>query len=168
MTLTFPIIHPTANLSTHVLRNRMPSNSIPQFYIFFFSTLDPLLASTGITSVLFSPATFLFSYFQDPKIAPETRFTLDALAGFFASTVYLQVHLLRLRPTDIAVWKALQASILIQNAFMLGAFLRVKGREGKLNPAVWTGAEWGKQLAVVAAAGVRTAFLMGSGLEPGL
>lgn len=142
----------------------MASTSIPQIYKISFSTLDSLLATTGITTVLFSPATFLISFFPSPQIHPETRFTLDALAGFFASTVYLQVYLLRLRPTDVPVWKALQTSILIQNVFMLGAFLRVKGREGKLSPAKWTGAEWGKQIAVVAAASVRVAFLMGVGL----
>jgi hypothetical protein len=142
----------------------MPT-SLPAVYRVFFTTIDPLLATTGIVSLLTTPETFLVSYFPNPKIAPETRFALDALTGFFASTVVLQVCLLRLRPDDREVWKLLQASILVQNATMVGAFCRVKQRAGQLNPGAWTRAEWGKLVGVGVAAAIRLAFVCGVGLS---
>lgn len=143
----------------------MPSSpTIPLIYRIFFPTLDPTLATIGVISTLFSRKTFLVSYFPNPTVNHETRFALDALVGFFASTIVLQGFLLRLRPDDIAIWKTLQTSILLQNACMLGAFLRVKAREGMLDPRAWTRTEWGKQVGVLGAATVRIAFLLGVGL----
>lgn len=142
----------------------MSSTAIPLVYRIFFPTLDPILATIGIFSTLFRPETFLVSYFPNPAITHETRFALDALVGFFGSPVVLQVFLLRLRPDDIAAWKILQACILVQNAFMLGGFLRIKSREGRADPRAWTRAEWGKQVGVVGAATIRIAFILGIGL----
>lgn len=142
----------------------MSSTTIPLFYRIFFPTFDPLLATVGVFSTLFYPKTFLVSYFTKPAINHETRFALDALVGFFASTIVLQVLLLRLRPNDIAVWKILQTSILVQNAFMLGGFFRIKAREEKLDLRAWTPAEWGKQVGLVSAATIRIAFILGVGL----
>ena len=94
------------------------STPIPLLYTLFFTTIDLLLATTGILSTLFSPQTFLVS----------------------------QVFLLRLRPNDILLWKILQASILVRNVGMLVAFVKVMAREGGLKPGVWTRAEWGSRL----------------------
>jgi hypothetical protein len=143
-------------------------STIPSFYRIFFATLDPLLAGTGILTAWLFPRTFLLSYFPDPRIiAPETRFTLDAIAGFFASTLLLQVYLLRIRPTDIGVWKAVQASIVIQDFAFLLAFQRVKAKGGDSSPTKWTLEEWGNLVILVGVATIRLAFLAGVGLGNG-
>ncbi|KAK5168916.1 uncharacterized protein LTR77_006225 [Saxophila tyrrhenica] len=98
----------------------MSTPAIPPSYHFIFTTLDPLLATGGLLTTLFLPNTFLESYFPHPTISPETRFTLDANAGFFASTLALQIVLLRIRPNDVGVWKTLQAAIALQDLAFLG------------------------------------------------
>ena len=137
---------------------------IPPLYRTFFTTLDPLLATSGLLLTLLSPKLFLRSYFPHPTLTPETRFSLDANAGFFASTLLLQVYLLRLRPNDIGVWKALEAAVLLQDiAFVLG-FLRVKGGAGM---GGWDLYEWANLAVLGAVAGVRGAFLLGVGVGGG-
>lgn len=143
------------------------STPIPSFYRIFFTTLDPLLAAGGLLTTWLLPTTFLKSYFPHPVITPETRFTLDANAGFFASDIVLQVFLLRARPTDVGVWKAVQAAVVLQDFAFLAGFVRAAGEQGRLSPSAWTGMEWSNLGVLAAVATIRVAFIAGVGLKRG-
>ena len=98
------------------------SGSIPSFYRVFFTIIDPLIAASGVVANILEPNTILRSYSPVAVIPPRTDTTvlLDTVAGFLSGTILLQTVLLRLRPSDIAVWKTLQMSILIVDLAMLG------------------------------------------------
>ena len=54
---------------------------------------------------------------------PETTL-LDYLVGFFAMLGVLQVSLLRARPADVYVWKALQFATLVLDVVQVAATAR--------------------------------------------
>lgn len=140
-------------------------STIPSPYRTFFTILDPVLATSGLLTTWLLPTTFLKSYFPHPVVTPETRFALDANAGFFASDIVLQVVLLRIRPNDVGVWKAVQAAVLLQDIAILLGFVRVAGEQGRLSPGTWSLMEWGNLLILVAVATIRLAFVAGVGLK---
>lgn len=142
----------------------MPS-LIPSFYKTFFLYLDPLICASGILTTLLLPKTFLNSFFSHPTITPETTLLLQINAGFFASTLLLQLVLLRLQPTDLRVWKTLQAAILVQDLAVIAAFFWVAGKEGRAGVGMWRVAEWGNLVILGVVGGIRGAFLLGIGLE---
>lgn len=143
------------------------TNSIPGSYRFFFTIIDPLLCTGGILTTLFSPDMFLKSFFSDPKITAETRLSLDCNAGFFSAILVLQLYLLRARPNDLVVWKAVEAAALLTDIAFLGAFVRAAGEQGRLSLADWTLYEWSNNVILTVVAGIRTAFLLGAGLSGG-
>ena len=137
------------------------SSSIPFFYRTFFPTLDPLIALTGFLTHILSPATILRLYNPTAELppAPETMTLLDINAGFLLATIPLQIILLRLRPHDVAVWKCLQGSILIQDLGIIAAVLRSLSVQGRLHFGLIRTDEWGN-VAVLAGVGIiRAAFL---------
>ena len=96
------------------------SSRFPNFYQIFFLYIDPLIGLSGILINLFSPNTILSSYTLTPHLppAPETLILIQTIASFLAASVFLQIFLLRARPTDVGVWKLLMANILIVDAGM--------------------------------------------------
>lgn len=65
----------------------------------------------GDFSNIITPTTMLNSYspsFTSPP-ASETVVLLDTMAAFLVGPIFLQVFLLRAKPTDITVWRAVQA-----------------------------------------------------------
>lgn len=143
------------------------SSQTPPFYSIFFKYIDPLICLSGALTTLFLPHFFLDSYFSHPTITPEVSLLLNICAGFFASTLLLQLVLLRLQPIDVRVWKALQGAILVQDLAVIGAFLKVAAEEGRLGFWTWRLAEWGNLLVVGGVGTIRAAFLFGIGMDGG-
>jgi hypothetical protein len=147
----------------------MPSSSspIPAFYRLFFPTLDPLIALTGSLTHLLSPRTILTLYNPSAALPPaiETTTLLDIIAAYLLATTPLQVIMLRLRPADVALWKCLQGSLLVQDVGIVAAVVRSLSAQGRLHrPGLITAAEWGN-LAVLAGVGIlRAGFLLGVGI----
>ncbi|TKA83321.1 hypothetical protein B0A55_00631 [Friedmanniomyces simplex] len=144
----------------------MVSQPIPPFYRTFFTTLDPLIASTGFISALFFPEFLLATYSPSPTSPPTTETTqlLGILAGFYLSVVPLQVFLLRARPQDLTVWRALQFSLLITDVAICGAMARALSAQGRLDPSSWRLKESGSILITAGVGLLRVAFLLGLGL----
>ncbi|KIY03760.1 uncharacterized protein Z520_00451 [Fonsecaea multimorphosa CBS 102226] len=144
---------------------------IPAFYRVFFSTIDPVIALSGVLTQLFSPATILRLYNASSSLtlppAIETTVLLDSSAGYLLSTLFLQVVMLRLRPADRTVWKCLEASILIQDVALVAAVARSLDAQHRLAWRMVTGEEWGNLGILVGVGVLRAAFLMGIGMEGG-
>lgn len=146
------------------------SSPIPSLYRAFFSTYDPFIAVLGILTPYLSPRTSLKLY--NPNAATlalppsiETSTLLHINAGFLAATTPLQVIMLRLRPHDVAVWKCLQGSILVQDLWILASV--VHGLNGQ---KAWglMGVDGWVNLGILAGLAVfRTAFLLGVGFGGG-
>ncbi len=143
------------------------SSPIPSFYRLFFPTLDPLIALSGILTNILLPGTILTLYDPSARLPPafETSTLLDVNTGFLLATIPLQIIMLRLRPNDVAVWKCLQGSILVQDLGIIVAVLRSLSGQGRLDVAEIKGSELGN-LAILAGVGIlRTAFLLGVGFS---
>ena len=145
----------------------MPSiSAIPSFYRIWFTTIDPLFSLLGVTTNLFSPASVLTSYSIRPASPPatETMFLLDTVAGMLGGLMVFQVYLMRAKPTDLVVWRAVQAATVLVDIGMLGGFLRAMGREGRMGIGRWRGEEWINLGFLVTVLGIRGAFLGGLGI----
>lgn len=145
----------------------MSTSTIPSFYRLFFPTLDPLIALSGVFANILSPRTILTLYNTSARLPPalETTTLLDINTGYLLATMSLQIIMLRLRPNDVAVWKCLQGSILIQDLGIIITVLRSLSGQGRLKVAEITAGEWGN-LAILAGVGIlRAAFLLGVGFS---
>lgn len=115
------------------------SSPIPSFYRIFCTTVDPILALTCALTCLFAPAATLKGFSPTAVIPPatETLFCLHNLAGFYAGTALLQIFLLRARPTNVIVWRAVQFSIFLVDIAMLAGFARSLTVTGRTHWNVW-------------------------------
>lgn len=145
---------------------QMSSTPIPLFYQISFQILDPILSLSGILLNLFSPLTIVKSYNPKPHLPPslETILLLQITAGFLTGLVLLQLILLRLRPRDLVVWKAVQGSMLIVDLFMLGGFCLALEKQGRLGVQEWRSEEWVNIGVTGWVAVVRSGFILGLGL----
>jgi hypothetical protein len=142
------------------------ADPIPTFYRIFFPTIDPIVASTGVIGNLFLPGDILKSYNPRAILPPalETEVLLQSSAGFLAGTMVLQIFLLRMRPHDIGVWKALQASIAVVDAAILGSVFRALDKQDRLALKDWRGLDWINVGVTGTVLAIRLAFCLGVGL----
>jgi hypothetical protein len=143
------------------------TTTIPRLYVIFFTTIDPLIALSGILTTIFSPHTILTLYNPRAKLPPsiETSTLLYITSSFYLSTIFLQVVLLTLQRDDLTVWKCLQSSILIQDLGILAAVGRSLRVQGRMDAALLTAEEWGN-IAILGAVGlIRVLFIAGLGLR---
>ncbi|KAM5545814.1 hypothetical protein V8D89_000852 [Ganoderma adspersum] len=144
----------------------MASSPIPTFYRVVFRIIDPFFCILGVTTHLFTKNDVVAGLSPSALVppAPETALLLDFLLGFFAMLGCLQVGLLRARPHDVAVWKALQGSTLVLDVIMTAATARKLVLEGRTDPSVWLGGEWQNLAGNAAIGAVRAAFVLGIGM----
>ena len=141
--------------------------AIPSFYRIWFTIVDPLLSLLGVYSNLITPATILNSYaprFISPP-GSETIFLLDTVAAFLVGLSFLQLFLLRAKPNDMTVWRAVQASTLLVDIGMLGAFARALKSQGRMDLKIWRAEEWTNYVITVGVALIRIAFLTNVGMN---
>lgn len=142
--------------------------AIPAFYRILFSTVDPLLGLIGgVLLNLVSPASTLNSYtplFTSPP-APETTILLASSSGFFAGLAFLQLYLLRARPADLVVWRALQGALIAVDAAMFAALVGALVREGRVDKMLWRAEDWVNMVMYPALLTIRLAFVSGVGMD---
>ncbi|KAJ9643784.1 hypothetical protein H2204_001929 [Knufia peltigerae] len=140
--------------------------SIPRFYRTFFTSIDPVIASSGVIANLFFPSLILKSYTATPKLPPttETVALLHGSAGCLLSTMFLQIVLLRLKSSDMTVWRCLQTSILIQDVALISSLFVAVADQGR-GVTTLTAEEFGNLGALLGVGGIRVAFLMRLGFE---
>lgn len=145
----------------------MASPVIPSFYRLWFTVADPILSMSGVIGNVLAPETILNSYTPShvSPPAPETTLLLDTAAGYLAGTAYLQLVLLPARSTDVPLWRAVQASILVVDLAILAGNARVLGVEGRMHWAALRWEEWVNLGITTFVAAVRSAFLFGVGLN---
>ncbi|KAK4556904.1 hypothetical protein LTR86_005885 [Recurvomyces mirabilis] len=143
------------------------ATQVPAPYRIFFTTIDPILAISGTLTSLFAPSLILGP--SAPKIpTPESTFLLQSSAGFYAAFVLLQVFLLRARPHDLTVWRALEASLLITDIFIVVASFGFYGsKHGTAVPFLWKVEEIGNFVITAGVGVIRALFLLGVGLPSG-
>ena len=144
-----------------------PSTPIPLFYRVVFTLVDPFFCALGVATHLFTKNDVLAGLSPAARVppGPETALLLDFLVGFFAMLGVLQVSLLRARPADVYVWKALQFATLVLDIVQVAATARALLVQGRTDPGAWLGGEW-QNLAGNAGIGlIRAAFVLGVGVE---
>lgn len=148
-------------------QSTMSSSPFPAIYRVFFPTIDPLIALSGALTHVLSPKTILSLYNASAKLPPaiETTTLLEINSGFLLATMPLQIIMLRLRPNDVAVWKCLQGSILIQDLGIIAAVLTSLKAQGRLDVGLLNLNEWGNLGILVALGILRAAFVLGVGLN---
>ncbi|KAJ9499995.1 hypothetical protein H2202_004386 [Exophiala xenobiotica] len=154
---------PSSSASASALPSR---SSIPSFYRIFFSTIDPLIALTGVLTNIFTPSMILKSYNSNATLPPSTETTvlLRSSAGYLLSTMFLQTVLLRLRPTDLTVWRCLQIAILIQDVVILASLTLALATQRRLNLALVRPEEWSNFVVLTAVGLIRAAFILDVGM----
>ncbi|KAL9019148.1 MAG: hypothetical protein Q9185_003579 [Variospora sp. 1 TL-2023] len=137
------------------------------FYRIWFTIVDPLLSLLGVYTNFFTPTTVLNSYaptFVSPP-GSETIVLLDTVAAFLVGLIFLELFLLRAKSTDMTVWRALQGSQLLVDIGMLAAFTRALESQGRMDWKVLRAEDWGNYLITAGVAVIRSAFLMGVGMN---
>lgn len=143
------------------------AKAIPSFYRIWFTIVDPLLSLLGVYTNFFTPTTILNSYtptFVSPP-GSETILFLETVAAFLVGLIFLQLFLLRAKSTDMTVWRALQGSQLLVDIGMLGAFTRALKSQGRMDLKVLRAEDWGNYLITAGVAVIRSAFLIGVGMN---
>lgn len=140
---------------------------IPLLYLIVFSVFDFLLPLLGIYLHLFMPSMVLSGFTPSPvsSIAPETRVLLDGMAGWFAGLIVMHLYVRLIRPDDLSVWRALQASLVFVDAFMLLGFARELKITGRTSTNQWRGEDWQNIVGYSALTLIRTAFALGVGVK---
>ncbi|KAF6236879.1 hypothetical protein HO173_005170 [Letharia columbiana] len=142
------------------------SSRIPSFYRIWFTVVDPFLSIIGVYGNLFAPTSILNSY-SSSYVSPPTTETiplLDTTAGFLAGLAFLQVALLRAKPTDLTVWGALQGSTVLVDIAMCGWIYEGVVCRGRTDWRDWKVEEWTSLGNTAGVALIRTAFLLDVGM----
>ncbi|KAL8278505.1 hypothetical protein RQP46_009195 [Phenoliferia psychrophenolica] len=144
---------------------------IPTFYRIFFTLIDPLMCLGGVLGCLVFPSSTLTSYTPSAlgaPITPSTSVLLDSTAGWFLGMAFLQFSLLRARPYDVVVWRAVQVALVCVDLTMWLGLVRALVVEGRMaDTANWRGGDWGNVVGYPALVAVRVAFLVGIGMGEG-
>ncbi|KAF2110777.1 hypothetical protein BDV96DRAFT_583696 [Lophiotrema nucula] len=128
----------------------MATNSIsrvPAFYTVFFTSIDPLIAlGGGAYIVFFRPQTFIDQLFPRTSpysvITPSHTLLLHQLGGTFLMVGFLQVFMLRYTK-DLAIWKFLQFSILIEDVVLFYSLYAGLVTQNRLALESVRAEEWG-------------------------
>jgi hypothetical protein len=151
----------------------------PLIYTIFFTWVDPALSIIGIYA-FFAPEFILNSYIPatipnpaapgqlmqnpDAVVNPAHYAVYQMLAGFFLLTFTLGAFLLRYT-RDVTIWKLYLGSILMVDVVILWATAGAFAQQGRLDPALWRPDDWFSVLATAACAVLRSAFVLGVGLD---
>lgn len=143
------------------------STTIPAFYRLWFTIIDPALSLFGVLSSMFAPHFILRGYSPSPIDPPaiETSVLIDLHIGCYASLAFLQAILLRARPTDVVVWRILQASTAIMDAGVVLAFSKALSTQGRLHWSQWREDEVPQICINGALVILRMAFILGVGFS---
>ena len=143
------------------------SSSIPIFYRLIFTLVDTALTIFAIVGNIVAPTTILTYYAARPTLppSPETTFLLDETTGFFTCLRVLQLFLLRARPTDLGVWRAIQGGTAIVDVTILASLAKMLSAEKRTGMALWRSEEWINISIIAGLLLARTAFVLGIGMR---
>ncbi|KAH8660610.1 hypothetical protein BX600DRAFT_514200 [Xylariales sp. PMI_506] len=131
---------------------------------FWFTVTDPCIAVMGLVFNLFFPDKYLLSL--TPSVSalspphPEATILIIAMAGVLASELLLHLFVLRPRPTDVSLWKTVQAGQIIVEGSKLAAVCWIIKGGGGVSGQVYTNII----ISSVLIAG-RIAFMLGLGIS---
>ena len=144
-------------------------NPIPIFYRVVFTFIDPGFCLMGFALHLFDTRSTLLGYSPNAVHPPavETVHLLDSMAGFFLALGLLEGFLLRVKATDAAVWRVVQASISVLDIIMVFGAVRAMTAEGRMDLTYWRGDDWRLVVgnAVRGVARLACAFGLGFGIQ---
>ena len=132
-----------------------------------FTIVDPVICLGTAYGYVFDPDFILRQFTPSPvqPLAPETRILTDTMAGVFILLAVLYGYLLRVKPTDLTVWRAVQAGTLTIDGAILGALARSTAESGRLNFYALTREEIGSAAFTGFVAILRLAFLLKVGFS---
>ena len=140
---------------------------IPIFYRIVFTFIDPGFCAMGFALHLFDTRSTLLGYSPNATHPPavETVHLLDSMAGFFLTLGLLEAVLLRVKSTDAAVWRVVQASASVLDLVMVWGAVRAMTTEGRMDLTYWKGDDWRLVVgnAVMGVARLACAFGLGFG-----
>jgi hypothetical protein len=134
-------------------------------YMAVFTVFDLLLPLAGIYLHLFQPSVVLTGFTPSPasSIAPETRVLLDAMAGWFAGLVVLHLYVRFIEPSNLSLWRALQAALVLVDIFQLIGFYGELNTQRRTQTKDWRGEDWQNIVGYTGLTLTRLSFVLGIG-----
>ncbi|KAM3418051.1 hypothetical protein BST61_g6257 [Cercospora zeina] len=139
---------------------------IPKPYHLFFTTLDPLIALSGVYMMFFTPALVTHAFIPSSlsPYNPLQTFFQHQIGGALLMTLVLNIFLLR-RTNELGIWKVVQAGGLVYDLAILYGTCYALGQQGRLSPAKYRVEDWGNLGMVGMCAVVRALFCAGFGMK---
>lgn len=141
-----------------------PTSPIPRIYHILFTWIDPVMATCAIYLDLFAPAFVVDGINPDVPYNPAHAGLFCQLSAPMATTLFLQVFLLRYT-NDVGVWKIFQAAILVGDIFVIAGQLQALGTQGRLSVSGCRPEDWGLFGIMGSISLVRLLFVVGFGFE---
>lgn len=135
---------------------------VPAFYTLFFSYVDPLIALYGVYLNFVDPSLAVTSTSPTSTYDPKTVFLFHQAGGLALSVAVMSALLPRFSD-DLSVWKLFQFSLLLSDFAGLSGVYNALERQGRMEPAKWTGDDYGCGGTYVFITVVRLLFVLGVG-----
>jgi hypothetical protein len=145
-----------------------PQTPIPAFYRHFFTTIDPLVALSGVYGNFFTPQTVSEAYIPASIAAynPANFILYRINGGDLLCVAFLMVVLLRYTK-DVVIWKILEGAVLIIDLVILQGLWEMHGQQGRrfVGKGGMRWEDWACVGITLTVAVIRSAFLAGVGFE---
>lgn len=96
----------------------------------------------GASLDFFAPDTVLTSFVPNAVRNPRHDMLFQQLGGSLLNIAFIDAVLLRYT-ADLVVWKIVQRAVLLVDVTGLYSLWAALSQQGRLNPAVWRGEDWG-------------------------
>lgn len=140
--------------------------SIPLYYRLFFTYFDPLVGLWSFYLGLFNPTLLFHSQVPDAiPLDPHAAPFVMQIGGYLGGLALLTAVLLRYT-ADVAVWRIVEASILVVDCSLLCSAYASLNYQGRLTSfEMWRPADWGTIGVTGLALVTRASFIAGVGIE---
>lgn len=142
----------------------LPALTIPLPYRILHLYLEPLMALNGAVLCILHPSTFLSTFSPTRGYTRSSQIIYDQLAATYVFLALVESVVLR-STSELPVWRAVMAALLVSDALHLLAGVRCMSDDGRLwAVAKWRVEDWMAVATLLVPGALRVAFLMGVGL----
>ena len=141
--------------------------SFPTAYRVVFTIIDPTLTVISIVLNLLAPEGILQTK-STTCVCPASAKTImlpQLTVGWYIVGFIHQVYLLRAKPVDPIVWRAIQSGFAVVDMFMLAGLTKILNNENRISPVAWRIEDCTNIVISLVLLAVRSAFMLGMGMK---
>ncbi|KAM5360886.1 hypothetical protein ACJZ2D_013453 [Fusarium nematophilum] len=144
----------------------MSQQTIPSFYRFWFTWIDPLSLAPTVYGLLYTPEFMLEGLIPASMSVydPQQSFLFHQLAALYGFVGITLAGVLRVS-SDVKVWRVITAGVLLIDLTILASVYVSLEQQGRLGLEAWRWQDWGNLLWTGGVAVIRTLFLAGVGFK---